>query len=315
MPEFDFRVAFRLPGSDHIASDAEELLVLQEPDGRRLRLRSGALGRPLKERSLAAVVGGSYPSEKEASEAAARAKHALLMWSVRQGIGIDLGDGQARSIITNAGLKMFQARLERPVRNAILGIDVYEHQDNLVFAELKAGLSLGKGSEVFVEQVAEAFRHPLTLTEKQVLAAEIYGASFFDESVRSRLITLVTAVEALLERADRCSKAQTLVTNMVDMVRKAEIPESSERAMRGSLQWLKKDSIGETGRALAKRLLGQQRYHGMDASAFFTHCYNLRSQILHSGKPDNQGVDVAAVSNECQKFVSDLLRASIGLTP
>lgn len=199
MPDFDFRLRFHLPNSGRIGFDGEELLILQESDGKRLRLRSGSRGTPIKEHSQAAIIGGVYPCAEEARDAAERVKRALLIWAVKQRIGIDLGDGRQRSVITDAGIAMFESMLGHPVRNDLHGIDVYEHREDLMFVGMHAQATLGKSPPAFVEQIAAVFQDPVTLTEKQVLAAELYCASFFDVSFRSRLITLVTAVEALLE--------------------------------------------------------------------------------------------------------------------
>lgn len=314
MPDFNFRLRFHLPNSGRIGFDGEELLVLEETNGKRLRLRSGALGTPIKEHSQAALIGGPYSSAEEAREAAERAKKALLTWAVQQRIGIDLGDGRQRSFLTNAGREMIESELKRPVRNDVHGIDVYEHQENLMFISMHLDATLSKSPETFSEQIATAFRNSLVLTEKQILAAELYCASFFDVSFRSRLITLVTAVEALLEPALRSQYAQTLVSTMETMVRQTAIDESTKEAMIGSLQWLRQDSIGQAGRDLCTRFLGSTEYFGMVASRFFSYCYELRSQILHFGKPTEGAVDLLTVSNACQAFVADLLLASFGVT-
>jgi len=314
MPDFDFRIRFHLPISARIGFDGEELLVLTEPNGIRLRLRSGGLGSPIKEHTQAAILGGPYSSAEEAREAAERAKRALLIWAINERTGIDLGDGRQRSFITEYGREMIGAQIGRPVRNDLHGIDVFEHVDNLVFAGLNAQAIVGKHPNAFVDRITAAFRDPLLLTEKQVLAAELYCASFFDVSFRSRLITLVTAVEALLEPPVRPPNAQKLVSTMEAMITQADFDEQIKDAMIGSLQRLKTDSIGQTGKGLSERLLGSREYLGMVASRFFTYCYRLRSQILHSGEQDDATVDLLAVSNACQQFVADLLLASFGVT-
>lgn len=101
---------------------------------------------------------------------------------------------------------------------------------------------------------------------------------------------------------------------MESMVRRGNIDEDAREAIVSSLQWLKTDSIGQTGRRLSERLLGAREYLGMPASRFFAYCYDLRSQILHSGKPANGEIDLLVVSNACNAFVADLLLESFGVT-
>jgi hypothetical protein len=314
MPDFNFRLRFHLPSGSRIESHSEKLFILEETDGKRLYLCSGVIGTPIKEHSHAALIGGRYSSGDEAREAAERAKKALLTWAVQQRLGIDLGDGHQRSILTNAGREMLEREFKKPIRNDIHGIDVYEHQENLMFVLMHFDAILGKSPETFIEQIATSFRNPLVLTEKQILAAELYCASFFDVSFRSRLITLVTAIEALLEPAPRSPDVQMIVSTMETMVRQTDIDQSIKEAMIGSLQWLRQDSIGQAGRDLCMHFLGSTQYFGMVASRFFSYCYELRSQILHFGKPIEDAVDLLAVSNTCQAFVADLLLASFGVT-
>jgi hypothetical protein len=81
----------------------------------------------------------------------------------------------------------------------------------------------------------------------------------------------------------------------------------------GSLDRLRSDSIGQTGKCLCETLLPDKEYGGRSAGKFFQYCYNLRSEIVHSGKPSKDDVDLLQLSNVCQAFVGDLLLASFGL--
>jgi hypothetical protein len=314
MPEYDFRLRFHLHDSGRINIDDTEL-VIEGSDGKRLRLlTAGKKGDPIREHPRIAVSGGPYSSPDEARSAAERVKNAILIWSVRQKIGIDFGDGRPRFFITDYGLKMLEDQHGGLLRIDIHGIDVYEPQEKMAFVSMDTRAIVGKNPNVFIENIVSGYRTPIGLTEKQILAAELYCASFFDVSYRSRLITLVTAVEALLDPAVRSLQAQNLVSTMVTMVEGANIDNSTKVAMVGSLEHLKKDSIGQTGRALITQLLGDKEYNVLIATRYFAFCYDLRSQILHSGKPSDDSIDLSTVTNTCQEFVADLLLASFGVT-
>jgi hypothetical protein len=275
MPEYDFRIRFHFSGGNHINSEAERLLVLQESGGATIRLRSGARGKAIKDHSRASLIGGPYPSAEDAQAAAERTKRALLIWAVRNRVGIDLGGRQPRTRITAAGLELFEKDIGGPVRADIHGIDVYEHIDGLSFVELNVDASIGKAAAGFVEQVAAAVATPVFLNAKQELAGEILSASYFDTSDRSRFIALITAVEALLDRQPG-------------------------------------ESIGQAGKALAERLLGDKVYEGQTPAQFFGLCYRLRSSILHSGKVPVEITDFLSVCATTHAFVCDLLIASFG---
>jgi hypothetical protein len=165
-----------------------------------------------------------------------------------------------------------------PVRADVHGIDVYEHVDGLMFAALDAEASIGKAAAAFVEQVAAVITTPVPLSAKQELAGEILSASYFDASDRSRFVTLITAVEALLDPQPRPAAAQQVVAKMMQIVEEGIVDDGTRAAMSGSLQWLKRESIGQAGRALADRLLlgrvyGHSRQRG--SSPFATNCEAL----------------------------------------
>lgn len=314
MTDFDFRLRFHLSQDTRINIDAEDHVIFEEADGKKLRIRSGGIGKPIKDFPDAAIIGGSYPSHEQAKEAAERVKAALLVWAVRQRVGIDLSDGRLRSVLTNAGKKMFEEMYKRPVRNDVHGVDIYEHEDNMMFVRMAAQMTLGKDPTTFIGQFTETFSRHIVLTEKQLLASELFCASFFDVSFRSRLITLVTAIEALLEPAERPRPDKDIVENMEELVRRSGILTETKESLLSSLQWLKYESIRQTGRKLVMHFLGNRDFAGIPAQRFFSYCYDLRSQILHNGKPEDESIDLLSVTNTLQEFVSPLLIASFGIS-
>lgn len=130
---------------------------------------------------------------------------------------------------------------------------------------------------------------------------------------RSRFITLVTAIEALLVPQRRSDAVQSFIDDAKKDLKQREIDDATREALTGSLNSLRFDSIGQAGKRLCERLLPQKKYDGQSAGQFFKYCYNLRSEIVHSGKPSKDGVDLLQLSNSCQAFVGDLLLASLGL--
>jgi hypothetical protein len=259
-------------------------------------------------------VGGPYASENEARSAADTSRAAVVVWAIKQRLGVDFGDGKLRAFVTDVGKKHYERELGRPIQNDRLGIDVYEIQDGLLFASVSLDAALGKNHEAFIEQFREGMISPKPLSEKQRLAAELYGLSFFDMSFRSRFITLITAVEALLDAPIRSQEIRSFVDEIKARVSSVAADEATKESMTSSLGRMKYDSIGQTGRSLAESLLGDREYDGMKAGKFFARCYGLRSEIVHDGKPSDPAIDLLQVSNACQAFVADLLLASFGLS-
>lgn len=313
MQKFDFRLRFNLPESYRIGSDAEELELLVTPTGQRIFLRSAVTGTPIKEHGRAVVRGGPFESEQQARDAAERSKRALLFWAIEQRAGIDFGDGKQRGIATNEGLRMLESQHGAPFRNDVHGIDVFESLEKVRFVYVNATAQVGKYPPNLASTFVREYSDRRNATEKQVLACEIYASSFFDIGQRSRFISLVTAVEALLEPARRPGPVQSLVDKLVVTTREAPVDEATKASVRGSLEWLRHESISQAARVLANTLLPDKLYGGKSASAFFDSCYDLRSKIVHRGTVGND-VDVRQLASAMEEFVSHLLLASLNAT-
>jgi hypothetical protein len=310
MAEYGFRLRFNLAPTVRINSDKEEIELLALPGGERLRLRTAITGTKIKDNARASLLGGPFTSAALARVAAERAKYVLLYWAVERRVGIDFGDGHPRGTITEAGLEFFRQELGAAVRFDLHGIDVYELIPDLRFIAIEANAQVGIVTTSLLEVFGREFSSASQLTAKQLLAVEVYSGSFFDVSPRSRFITLVTAVEALLDPALRPQKVQALVGSMEDLVNTSDVDKVTKRSITSSLQWLRSDSIGQAGRSLAERLLPGNTYDGRSASSFFAYSYNVRSELVHQGHTD-PSINILSLANAMEEFVANLLIASI----
>jgi len=278
-------------------------------------MRSGAIGTPIKDHAQVAILGGPFASEDQARYAAEKSKRAILYWAIEQRVGIDFGDRKQRSGMTKAGLAMLQKQHGRPIRNDIHGIDVYEHVEKLMFVNVHAEGTVGKHPPKLLDTFRREYLHTRHLTEKQVLASEIYASSFFDVSSRSRFITLVTAVEALLEPLKHSDEVEALVQEFKAKARQSTVDQSTKDSIIGRLERLRYQSIRQAGRSLADRLVPNEFFDEHSSADFFTRCYDWRSQILHTGTIAGKSVDTWHLANVMEYFVSRLLLAVLSSEP
>jgi hypothetical protein len=197
------------------------------------------------------------------------------------------------------------------VRNDIQGIDIYPAEEDIVFLRfgpLKA--KVGKSVEGFTTEIRDIGARLWQPSMKQRVASELFCASFFDLVYRSRFITLVTAVEALLEPRTRSVSVQDIIDQAKALTATLSKLEPARESLLSSLEHLREDSIGQAGRHLADQLLGNKIYTEMTPGKFFSKCYSIRSQTVHNGIPDDPDVDFLVLANLCQQFVGDLLLAS-----
>jgi hypothetical protein len=88
---------------------------------------------------------------------------------------------------------------------------------------------------------------------------------------------LVMAVETLLKLQPRPESSLAHVEHLIGLTQAADLPKSEKSSLLDSLKWLRDQSIGQAGRALAATL-GDRTYTDMTPPKFFAHCYDLRSR-------------------------------------
>jgi hypothetical protein len=211
---------------------------------------------------------------------------------------------------------MLEEEIGHPVnfRNDVHGLDVYECHEAVRFASGSANAFQPYPPDRFAESIHASLAARRAHNDKVWVAAELYCAAFFDRASRSRFITLVTALEALLDNKPRTGEALALITSWQNELKKvpaSALDHSTRSAMMSTLGFMQRESIGQAGRALSDRLLTDRIYRGESASEFFPQCYALRSEIVHSGRPKDASVDLSDLSNACMIFVGDLLREAL----
>lgn len=307
---FSFRLRFNFAESFRIQGESNELPLLKLTSGEELLLKAGTKDKPLKDEPSPALVGRGFKSEDAARTAALRGRTALLYCMLKNRAGFDLGGGKPRGVATIQGLKMLEEQHGTPFRNDIHGIDVYGYTKDLRFIRVEANAVVGKNPSHFAQLFAEEFPRGRAVSPKQVVAAELYGTSWFESAPRSRFITLVTAIEALLLPQPRPEEIAEFLDGLSHSIAGLTVDEDQRASLKSSIGMLKAQSISQAGRQLAKELLGVAVFDGKEAPAFFAHCYNARSKILHEGTPPS-GVDIEQLVTPTEEFVSRLLVAAI----
>lgn len=273
-------------------------------------LRSGASGLPLNGCARVIVTGGVFATQEAARDAAERAKSAIIQWAVKERAGVDFGDGLKRAASTEDGIRYWEAQFGRPVRDDIHGIDVFESGPDYGFLYHDLKETVEKNADNFIAAFQEGFGSAHKITTKQALAGEIYASSFFDVGQRSRFITLVTAIEALIECRPREGEARALVNQFELMTKESGLDNSIRQSLLGALNWLRSESIGHAGKALAERLLAGQTFSGVLPGKFFSLAYDLRGELMHTGATSAE-TDMLAKSNAMEEFANSLIRASL----
>ena len=145
-------------------------------------------------------------------------------------------------------------------------------------------------------------------TEKETLALDLFNASFFQQTVDSRFVVLVMAIEALLDPRPRSAAAVTEVESMMKATLESQsLTPDEKKSLLGSLKWLKSESINQAGRRVAADRLGARRCTWTRKSpTFFSYCYSIRSRLVHGENPLPTQEEVGSAVGQLEVFVSDL---------
>lgn len=193
-----------------------------------------------------------------------------------------------------------------------MGLKVYETEPPPRFAQFKVSpkvlTPVNKLQNTF-KKAADKYRE---LSQKELLSIQLFNSSFFEEIPESRFLLLVMAVEVLITCNVRSEEVDSHIDILIELtIENTKIDKNDKDSIIGSLTWLKKQSIGQAGRELAKKRLGINKYHDMYADKFFTEIYRVRSNLVHGNTIQPSSEDIGKLSIELEKFISDLLTGEI----
>lgn len=304
---YSFRILLKLPDRLRIGIDSEKWLLTPVNSIPEIALRSKKQGSPIKDTKEIVLRGDGYSSEEEARIEGEQLRDVLISAFARLRIGADFGDRTHKGWVYDAGLQMLEQQTGKRVLNDVHGLMTFETEPSPQFVTIQAKAFVTKGQEKFVQALHLAFELRTKLKPEDRLAFDLFSASFFEPSADIRLLMLMMAVETLLNPSPRSKEAKQHIDELIRLTNDSSmLTEKEKQSLTGSLQWLHKESISQAGRKLADRLAGHS-YMNLKAKDFFTHCYDLRSKLVHGSvpRPTCNEVDLAAVNLE--SFVGDLL--------
>jgi hypothetical protein len=309
---YSFRVRLDRSPTDTIQTEANEIVINVEEDSvRRLKLHNPDRVGTILHATQLVLTGDGYETEGEAFAAGERYQDALTVALARHRIGADFGLRAPKGMFTESGLAMLQQQLGQPVLNSVHGLMTFNTEPRPRFALFSAKPLRGVNQGMFERSFSAAVAARPKLTDREKLAYSLFNASFFRESADSRFLLLMMAVEALLEPAPRSNAERTHVEWLIQSTREADLSAEARNSMVGALRWLLNESISHAGRRLSADRLGNRIYLDMPASKFFSHCYGLRSSLVHGSTPYPTFETVSTAVGQLEVFVSDLLTVPV----
>ena len=165
-----------------------------------------------------------------------------------------------------------------------------------------------KSSERFMRVFNNSLLPITEFSNKELLAFELFGASFFERTERTRFLTLMIAIEVMLETEKHNTEVQNHIGKLISATyASSEISDVDRELLINGLSFLLKNSITKTGMMLASKRLKDRKYLDKSSDKFFQYCYNIRSKIVHTGTHLKFDSSNGNITNELERFVSDLL--------
>ena len=266
---------------------------------------------PIKDAEQLALSGRGYSSSHEAIEAGQKYQLALMVALARVRVGADFGERAAKGVYTEHGLKWLEQQIGHRVLNSAHGLMVFATDPKPRFAATSAKMVRGTNADAFQILLLEAIAKRPSLSDREQLAFSLFNASFFQPSADSRFILLVMAIEALIEPTQRSPEAREHAEQLISQTQLAKLPSAERDSMLGSLRWLLQESINQAGKRLVAARLGDREYDEMPASKFFSHAYQLRSNLVHGNLPYPTFEQIGSICGPLEVFVSDLLTSPV----
>lgn len=309
MKNFTFRIRFKLAQSCSISVDYPLAQITETESDKSLSLSSQTGEEPISQTRDLILKSSGWSSAQDAQKTGEQYRDALIVAFACLRIGADFGNRSPKSFITPSGVTMLEQHFGGRVLNDEHGLSVFESEPTPSFAsvDLDSFVITTKWNcfEETFRQVVDCKPH---LSDQHRLALELFHSSFFEHSPDTRFLVLVMAIEALMEPLDRSEAAKAHVEQIIELTKNAKSLSPQEKSsLLGSLKRLLQESISQTGRRLASRWLAGKTYMNKEAPAFFKHCYDIRSRLVHGNNKRPSRNEIANAAAILEVFVSDLL--------
>ncbi|WP_133126010.1 HEPN domain-containing protein [Pseudohalioglobus lutimaris] len=169
------------------------------------------------------------------------------------------------------------------------------------------GLVNVRNAEFFTGKLIDLISESYALSEQLKLAMELMTSSFFESSSRARFLTLVLAAESILSPEDRSTEVHSVVDELRNVAKSANLSDQEKRSILGTLNWLYKDSISQSLRKMALVHLPNKTYQDLPSHKFIQKCYEARSKLVHSGTVDEEKHNIGTLAANLEVYLKDML--------
>lgn len=268
----------------------------------------------LSESSEIYIYSNGYSSEVEARAEGEKVKKFILIACSMRRIFVDVGKDRAASILGKVVKEKIWNEHQIQIIDEVHGLDVYDTgKKTQVIKGSGVSIVIVNSATDLINDIQSLVSTSAYLNDKDLLAFELYGASGFEKSSRSRFLTLMLALESIIEQKNRSPKITNVIKDIIKSLNAMDLNPDEMQSIKNGISMLKKESISKSGQNLSETLLGSKKYQGLEPSKFFLRCYKIRSNLVHDGEPKIPENEFSGLAATLEIFVHDVLESKIEL--
>jgi len=295
---YNFRIRFFLRDDLRISFEQSEVPIMELGQGRKILLKSHSEDK-ITETNHLIVVGKNFSSEESANMVGKRTKRALWLTGAKIKLWVDLGKGKPKGGLAKQEKKSLKEERGIEFLEDVHGLTTYQSDEDKAFINFSGALQSRKNAKKFKDNFCDSFKIANDMNKKKTLATELYNLSHFESSTRAKFWMLISAVEVLSPELETPVPINDFVDEKLDnlaeeLKSKLESKNDSEwptvridnqiHSFRSEFGNLKNVSIRQKAHKLIRKNLDDKCYANQNANDFFEECYNLRSNLIHSGE-------------------------------
>jgi len=296
MPPFTYRLRFLIPRDRLPHTPRDQPHLIERPDATiELHIEQTDGSRP---DNLIVIRRGVATAEEALKEAEAT-KRSLMRTGLLTNVPMLFGTNESSTRFAQALIDRVREKSGSTPRPYVHGIEIIDEADGpthvLRFqAEGRAGTPIS----LFLGELAVSLDRDypsFAVREKLALAIEVFMAAATERTPRARFLDYVTVLEILTEEQPRPPESIEIIDKAIMGLesRRADLGGEEAQSLRSSLERLRQSSIGQSVKELSRGLDAEAiaGYDEGDIGRFFSHCYGVRSQLVHEGlAPERENV-------------------------
>jgi len=316
MPDtYAFRLKCHLPATRDLAGDTPVEFSIGESG--HLVSVSVPKKKDVTETGEVVFCGTKLGNKAEAEDVGKRLKNAVVLASLSVGLGIDVGQDKpgegAFGFAFYAGDKKVTVtpgphnKLDGDtiMVDDVHGLIIHPDRKKTFCYSFKISEPVTPVStKEFVEAIRNFYSLNKPLSGQEKLALELFNASYYGSSSRTRFLTLMSVIEVLAESERLSEDACMLIDRLLYETNNADLVDFEREDLINRLAFLKRESISRACQKLLEQRLG------VNAKGALKKYYNVRSKMLHEGKFVEQ-TDFVDMLRTLEIMVSGLLQAEI----